>query len=854
MKHSSESPANTPASPTPFRLITLGRTALITPAGEDADLGRRRRKLALLAVLALATEPLTRDELAQMFWGDEEPERARHSLSDALSHLRRVLGRDVITGRSSLVELRADAILSVDAIDLNTAFANGAFSDVQALYGGAFLDNVTVEGSPAFEAWVTEARTHYASLAARALIPPAPIVVASTEHLKSGRRRRNVYLTLAVTATAAIAALAGTIAFRPTTSRGARVPLVAITDVWTDPADTSLSWLSDGLKQMIAANIGHVSSAEIVAPAVVRELSPGVKRTDSLLATESIARARRLGAGWAASALVTRQNADYVLAVTVRDAIHSSTDRRYEIRGHDIVALADKASAKLLALLDVNPSGPHLSDIETSNTAAYRHFIEGERYHAEGNLVAEKQELDAAIAADSGFTSAIAARLPSTDVPTYNRLKILFDRARARMSDWDWISEATDQAFLNGEPQQAEQLARQRLARYPRDPRGMRMLADMYVLHGSYARAESTYLKLVALDSAAEDNSVPCWTCEAYAGLVTSRQLQGDEAGVLAAARRWTELRPSYPAAWLTYADALSLNGDFRAAETAATRYRELDGRKDTFDAFTGRIMLTERRLDDAESYARRFLLSDKSGDARDLLECVLRERGQFRMALKQFELDKNESGTGSTLVYAHTLASIGETEKARRAFEASGWHPTHAVDALHNYGIFARGFSWTHALEADALKDRADTLLLRALADSIERIGSASYYARDWTTFDHVRGLIDERAGRHADAKAHFAAALSLVPGWTRTNIELAKVDMILGQPDSAVVVLRQALRQSSDAMGRYAPRSEIDYHLSLAFAKAGQLDSARVYAAYVRSAWVRADPEFKKRLVALP
>jgi predicted Zn-dependent protease len=641
---------------------------------------------------------------------------------------------------------------------------------------------------------------------------------------------------------------------RPAAARGASVPIIAITDVWTDPADTSLLWLSDGLTQMIAADIGHVSAAGIVAPAVVRELSTGAKRTDSLQATESVSRAQRLGAGWAASALVTRQHASYMLVITLRDAINRTVDRRYELRGPDIVALADEASAKLLALLDVDPNGPHLSEIETSNTGAYRHFIEGERYHAEGNLAGETRELDAAIAADSGFTSAIAARLPSSDAATYQRLKILFDRARPRMSYWDWISEATDQAFLNGEPKRAEELARQRLARYPRDPRSMRMLAEIYVLHGAYARAESTYLKLVALDSAAGDNSVPCWTCEAYAGLVASRQLRGDQVGVLAAARRWTELRPSYAAAWLTLADALSLSGDFPTAETAAARYRELSGNKDGFDSFTGRILLTERRLDDAESYARKFLASDQSGEASDLLECVLRERGQYRLAVKQFELRGRGPGTGLTLVYAHTLAVAGQVEAARRAFEISGWHPTHAADLTHNYGIFARGFSWTHALEADALRDRADTLLLRALADSIERIGAASYYARDWTAFDHVRGLIDVRAGRYAEAKAHFEAALSLVPGWTRTNIELAKVDLVLGQPDSAIAVLHQALQQSSDAMGRYAPRTEIDYQMSVAFAKAGKLDSARAYSAYVRSAWVRADPQFRKRLTALP
>src|SRR3954469_1637832 len=111
--------------PPEFRLITLGRVALMTPVGEDADLGRRRRKLALLAVLALSPAPLTRATLAQMFWGDEDEDRARHSLSDALSDLRHVLGRDAISGRSEIVQLENRGRLAVDALELEVAFTTG---------------------------------------------------------------------------------------------------------------------------------------------------------------------------------------------------------------------------------------------------------------------------------------------------------------------------------------------------------------------------------------------------------------------------------------------------------------------------------------------------------------------------------------------------------------------------------------------------------------------------------------------------------------------------------------------------------------------------------------------------------
>src|SRR5687768_1860264 len=88
-----------------FRFITLGRLALEGAGGEVEELGKRRRKLALLAVLALSKRPLSRDTLIDLFWGEEPEERARHSLSDALSHLRRVLGRETITSHSDEVSL-----------------------------------------------------------------------------------------------------------------------------------------------------------------------------------------------------------------------------------------------------------------------------------------------------------------------------------------------------------------------------------------------------------------------------------------------------------------------------------------------------------------------------------------------------------------------------------------------------------------------------------------------------------------------------------------------------------------------------------------------------------------------------
>jgi DNA-binding SARP family transcriptional activator len=130
-----------------FRLVTLGRIALLSPQGnEDETLRKRRLKLALLVVLALTKRPLSRDFLVGMFWGEQDEERARHSLSDALSHLRRVLGRDAIAVRLADVSLTDEAHLAVDAVELADAVAEGDHERAVALYVGPFLDGVYVEG------------------------------------------------------------------------------------------------------------------------------------------------------------------------------------------------------------------------------------------------------------------------------------------------------------------------------------------------------------------------------------------------------------------------------------------------------------------------------------------------------------------------------------------------------------------------------------------------------------------------------------------------------------------------------------------------------------------------------------
>ena len=143
-----------------YRLITLGGLALLDQDGRAvSSLGPRI--LALLTYLALATKPLSRDHVAELFWGDRDEDRARHSMREALSRVRQLLGPESIPQRSNSVILSASASapLSVDALALVSASIAGDTKTVAELYTGPFLDSVHTGGARSFEEWTDAQRS-----------------------------------------------------------------------------------------------------------------------------------------------------------------------------------------------------------------------------------------------------------------------------------------------------------------------------------------------------------------------------------------------------------------------------------------------------------------------------------------------------------------------------------------------------------------------------------------------------------------------------------------------------------------------------------------------------------------------
>ncbi len=136
----------------------------------------------MLAVLALSSSvAVARERIAAMFWGEFPDERARHSLRQLLSSLRRdaavveargdALSLDTLVCKADATEFRQLA-RSADPIDMEAAVA---------LYAGPLLDNLSPK-EEGFEEWLRAERDRFAKLAAEAMARLAAQYAVARDH------------------------------------------------------------------------------------------------------------------------------------------------------------------------------------------------------------------------------------------------------------------------------------------------------------------------------------------------------------------------------------------------------------------------------------------------------------------------------------------------------------------------------------------------------------------------------------------------------------------------------------------------------------------------------------------------
>jgi DNA-binding SARP family transcriptional activator/TolB-like protein len=152
-----------------FALNLLGGAALAGPDGPVTGRSAHRRRLALLAILAVAGDrPVGRERLMGLLWADHPGRRARHLLSESLYVLRKELGEDAFVAAGDEVGL-AGGVVRSDVAEFGGAVAAGELERAAGLYRGPFLDGFYVSGAPEFERWAEAERERLADAYARAV-------------------------------------------------------------------------------------------------------------------------------------------------------------------------------------------------------------------------------------------------------------------------------------------------------------------------------------------------------------------------------------------------------------------------------------------------------------------------------------------------------------------------------------------------------------------------------------------------------------------------------------------------------------------------------------------------------------
>ena len=634
-------------------------------------------------------------------------------------------------------------------------------------------------------------------------------------------------------------------------------------------------WLEDGLPRLLASSLIREQVPGVVDPSSVRAAARTARLGDANGRTkgaESMAIARRLGAATLVSGEITRGAGRYLLDLAVQDVASGRVRHRLTVSDTSLFGLVDQATARVLAAVDRPGSGFHFEDVETSSVAAYRAYVRALDRMDAGRPAEAAQLFDIAVAADSTFSAALQGRmqlLTSITVAaqdSLHRLREALPRARRRESDFDRGASAVLNAIHQGDAPRSAQLSRELVMHYPRDARAYGLLVSALQMEGSFDEAINVGMRALALDSAARtDGDGRCATCALYGSITISALAIGDVSRATIAARRAVALNATEPAPWGWLARALLASERPADAIDAATRALQLAPREEAVAEGLGWLLLETGRFQAVDSLIRDWGRpgSEFVTMALDLRGALLRERGQYDAAARAnaYSIER-ATGAGDTaslrLVYASSLALGGDLIAAVRVFEHAALH----LDDVEQRGrvglppaLEARAFAWPHALLADALflGGSRDTLRLIALADSIEIVGRRSGFGRDVRLHFHVRGLVAEIGGRWQEAERAFERARWGRGGWTRTNIELARVQIAQGRPGDAIATLHDTRFGTLGAMGRYAPRTEIAAALAEAFLVAHQPDSAAAYLSRVRDAWGQADAPQRRRLAAI-
>jgi len=397
------------------------------------------------------------------------------------------------------------------------------------------------------------------------------------------------------------------------------------------------------------------------------------------------------------------------------------------------------------------------------------------------------------------------------------------------------------------------------VAAYPLEPEGYTLAGQAHWLAADHPGELRLYQRLAELDSVAIAAGGPdCRACIALDGMFSAYSSMDSVAREMEMLQWEKRVQPTSRSAWIGEMFLLAATG--RGDEAL----RILTSRADTVHASAIDVTNQAARLalvrgDFVEASRNITVLVSLSGGQRHggLWLQALRDRMQGRQgralaAAREYEMEAHHDPDISALGTAPLLRAIALSEGGQPLAAAALFDSMRLrwVMTDTSTGQTARQHTWMLTHEITALAAAGDTARVALLADTIQRVGSRSGYARDQRMHHYARGLLWDARRRPAEAATEYRQAVtSPTFGYTRINFRLAQDLIALGRPTEALPLLRGALHGGLEASNLYITHTELHEVLGRAFEALGQRDSAAAEYKWVAAAWRDADPPFRER-----
>jgi DNA-binding SARP family transcriptional activator/thioredoxin-like negative regulator of GroEL len=789
-------------------LQTLGVLDLRDDAGGEASrVLAQPKRLALLGYLAITAVPQRRDTLLALFWPELDDRRARLALRQAVHFLRRALGADTLR-RSNGDELALGEGLRCDVGEFERALQEGRHGDALLLYGGELLPGFHCsEAAPEFGQWLDDVRQRLQAGAAEA----AWLLADAAEQAGSPRE--------------AIRRGHQALQFAPDDETGVR-RLISLLDRLDDRSGALRAY--DESARRLKQEFGVDPAAETVR----------------LIET-----------------VRSHQSPPPVVA-PVGDAagmahpLPQAAPAMRPVRHRRPVLLAANCFLILVLLAGWLISADRRGDPrESARTVAHRLYQEALRAYQAGEWRGANQLFLAALEEDSTF--ALAAYYAARSVRSYRVdsefvLLELAARLSSRAPERDrLIIRSARQVFDH--PSRVLAAAESLASRHPRQPEGYIALARARHHSGDFAGAIGSARAAIARFGQ-QAPTPDCLTCDAYELLLNANLALGSDSlpAVERIAREWIEYQPGSSRARELLATALTWRGQPEAAVQSLIRAAQLQPWIMPRVIFERAVIQGERYAEAERLLRERLQFDERDWEAIWWLVTTLRHQGRLTEALAVLQQAPRHPSQVEAGALAAAEAQVtfeqGRFAEAAGRFEAlTRWSgPTDAAYVAHQ-------FTWPRIHAAAAWAAAGDTVRLAALSGAIDGVAHLSSTPLHHRLPHHLHGLLWLARGQPARAAEAFQAAIfSPTLGYTRANLELARVLVTLGRSREAIPVLRDVLVVTPDGTGYYLTRTEVHEWLARSFEAAALPDSAAAHYRLVAEAWRLGDGPYRTRAEA--